>query len=187
VSDFRYPLVSIDDAGLEIVAKIPVSVLHPEVAIRPPMREALLDGRLDKVNGDVFFRGRISGTYVRPCDRCLTETCQRLDIQVTWIFSNTRPEQDNGEEPDDRLYPIEVDDSVDLVQPIWDEIALGEPRRMLCNPDCRGLCPRCGENLNHSACGCKKKPDADDGDLETGLKRLAALYPELKNRIKPEE
>jgi len=187
VSDFRYPLVSIDDAGLEIAAKIPVSVLHPEVSIRPPMREVLLDGRLDKVNGDVFFRGRISGTYVRPCDRCLTETCERLDIQVTWIFSNTCPEQDTGEEPDDRLYPIEGDDSVDLVQPIWDEIALGEPRRMLCSPDCRGLCPRCGENLNLVNCNCDQKTNGGHSDLETGLKQLAALYPELKNRMKPEE
>ncbi|HPU97256.1 MAG TPA: DUF177 domain-containing protein [Candidatus Hydrogenedentes bacterium] len=187
MSDFRYPLVSIDDAGLEIAAKIPVSVLHPEVSIRPPMREVLLDGRLDKVNGDVFFRGRISGTYVRPCDRCLTETCERLDIQVTWIFSNTCPEQDTGEEPDDRLYSIEGDDSVDLVQPIWDEIALGEPRRMLCSPDCRGLCPRCGENLNLVNCNCDQKTNGGHSDLETGLKQLAALYPELKNRMKPEE
>jgi len=186
VSNLRYPLVSIDDAGVEIAARIPVSMLHPEVTIRPPMREVLLSGRLDKMNGDVLFRGRIQGVYARPCDRCLVETRAPLDIAITWLFSNRLAETESDEELDDRLYPIETDEAVDLTQPLWDEIALGEPRRMLCDPDCRGLCARCGHNLNLGPCSCGQNKE-EEAMPETGLKQLASLFPELTRKKAPEE
>jgi len=186
VSNLRYPLVSIDDAGLEIAARIPVSALHPDVTIRPPMREVNLNGRLDKVNGDVLFRGRVQGVYVRPCDRCLVETRAELDLAIIWLFSNRTADAETDQDLEDRLYPIEPDEVVDLTQPLWDEIALGEPRRMLCVPECRGLCPRCGHNLNLGPCSCGQKTE-EESVPETGLKQLAKLFPELTRKKAPEE
>ena len=51
-------------------------------------------------------------------------------------------------------------------QRLWEEFSLALPVKPLCRPDCRGLCPECGKNLNEGACGCSR----DSGDP-----RLAAL------------
>lgn len=186
VSNLRYSLASIDDAGLEIAARIPVSELYPDVVIRPPIREVHLRGWLEKIRGDVLFRGCVQGVYIRPCDRCLAETRVELNLAITWLFSSGMANANTDKDMEDRLYPIDPEEAVDLTQPLWDEIALGEPYRMLCGPDCRGLCPRCGHNLNLGPCGCGQPTD-EEAVPETGLKQLAGLFPELMRQKAPEE
>jgi uncharacterized protein len=55
---------------------------------------------------------------------------------------------------------------LNLAALLWEEFSLALPVKPLCRPDCKGLCPECGKNLNEGACGCS--PD-------TGDPRLAAL------------
>ena len=52
-------------------------------------------------------------------------------------------------------YDIKGLETVTLDPDIRDEIILENPIRILCKPDCRGLCPFCGANLNDEDCGCK--------------------------------
>ena len=54
----------------------------------------------------------------------------------------------------------------DLAGLLWEEFVLALPVRPLCKPDCKGLCPDCGKNLNEGSCSCVR----DEGDP-----RLAAL------------
>ena len=37
---------------------------------------------------------------------------------------------------------------------------LGMDSQLLCSPDCKGICFRCGKNLNEGPCGCRKEPDS---------------------------
>ena len=53
-------------------------------------------------------------------------------------------------------YDIKGRDSIVIDQEVRDEIILDYPIRILCSPQCRGLCPFCGANLNQEACDCKK-------------------------------
>lgn len=46
-------------------------------------------------------------------------------------------------------------DFVDLTANIREDIILELPQRALCRPDCRGLCPECGQDLNEKKCRCK--------------------------------
>ncbi len=52
-------------------------------------------------------------------------------------------------------YDIKGRDSVTIDQDVRDEIILEHPIRILCRPQCRGLCPFCGANLNEETCDCK--------------------------------
>lgn len=52
-------------------------------------------------------------------------------------------------------YDIKGRDAVTIDQDVRDEIILEHPIRILCSPDCRGLCPFCGANLNEEKCDCK--------------------------------
>ena len=56
-------------------------------------------------------------------------------------------------------YDIKGLDSVTIDQDVRDELILDHPIRVLCRPDCRGLCPYCGVNLNEERCDCKPADD----------------------------
>ena len=61
------------------------------------------------------------------------------------------------------LLPLEQAGRIDVeVLDVSDEareaLALSVPFRALCREDCKGLCPRCGKNLNEGPCGCKLEP-----------------------------
>jgi len=54
-------------------------------------------------------------------------------------------------------YPLDNQEQfIDLSPEIREEIIVGMPMKPLCKPGCKGLCPKCGHNLNESNCGCKQ-------------------------------
>ncbi len=81
-----------------------------------------------------------------------------VEADRAFICSNCLEEFNNVFEKDLTLhYDIKGLDSVTLDPDIRDEIILEHPIRVLCRPDCKGLCPECGANLNVGPCGHKKK------------------------------
>jgi uncharacterized protein len=56
-------------------------------------------------------------------------------------------------------YDIKGRDSVVIDPEVRDEIILDHPIRILCSPQCRGLCPFCGANLNEEKCDCSNKDE----------------------------
>jgi len=91
--------------------------------------------------GTVFqlrFGARLHG----PCYRCLEDAV--LDVPV-----NAREYQATNPGDDDELRtPYLADDNLDLEAWARDAIALELPEQILCRPDCKGLCPVCGKDLN---------------------------------------
>ena len=61
------------------------------------------------------------------------------------------------------------DDGIDLAPLVRDTVLAALPIRNLCRPDCKGLCPKCGADLNQGDCGCDR--EAVDLRLEV-LKNL---------------
>lgn len=109
-------------------------------------------------SGEVIVRGTVRGVMARECRRCLTPMTQELDTEVTMVFS---PSDDLAEDDGEiRLIdPSEID--IDLGPPLREELTLSVPSYAECRQDCRGLCPRCGVNLNDEACDCSKgEPDS---------------------------
>jgi uncharacterized protein len=90
--------------------------------------------------GTVFelgFRARLHG----PCYRCLEDAV--VDVPVT-----AREYQATNPDSDELRSPYVVDDRLDLSAWARDAVALALPDKILCRPDCAGLCPECGRNLN---------------------------------------
>ena len=83
------------------------------------------------------FRTRLHG----PCFRCLGDAA--LDIAV-----DAREYQATNPDSEELATPYVQDDKVDLSAWARDAIALALPEQILCRPDCAGLCPVCGKNLN---------------------------------------
>jgi uncharacterized protein len=66
----------------------------------------------------------------------------RIEVEGTQHFAK---------EPDEDGYAI-VDRAVDMAGPATDELALALPSAPLCSPECKGLCPTCGSDLNRDPC-----------------------------------
>ncbi len=90
--------------------------------------------------GSVFelrFRARLHG----PCQRCLADAVVDRDLSL-------REYQATNPESDELRTPYVVDDRLDLSAWARDALALSLPQQILCRPDCAGLCPVCGKDLN---------------------------------------
>lgn len=91
--------------------------------------------------GTVFelrFDARLHG----PCFRCLGDAVLELPI------AGREYQATNPDGSDELRTPYVVDDTLDLAAWARDAIALALPDKILCRPDCAGLCPVCGKNLN---------------------------------------
>jgi uncharacterized protein len=114
----------------------------------------------------VLVTGRVEGRSALQCARCLGDFGQELSLSVCELFAAP------GHPAEDDVYRIAHTD-IDLEPMLRDAIMLALPLNPLCHPDCKGLCARCGKDLNEGACGCTD----DDSDP-----RWAALS-ELRARL----
>jgi uncharacterized protein len=115
-------------------------------------------------NGYAFrlrFPVRIEG----PCMRCLEDAAVETEVDAR--------EVDQSETEDEELRsPYVVDDQLDLGRWAHDAAVLAIPSRILCRPDCAGLCPTCGESLNDA--------DPEDHKHDTGGDPRWSKLKELK-------
>ena len=93
------------------------------------------------------------------CDRCLdtAEFDIAGEIEEFYLFE----EPENPEDYEDGYELVDEDRVIDLAEPINDAIVMDTPFVVLCQPDCKGLCPSCGANLNEGPCGCAAEAEMD--------------------------
>jgi uncharacterized protein len=101
--------------------------------------------------GEVVATGTVSAVLSRSCRRCLKESTERIDIDVAMVWSDdVELRGDDGE-----IRPLPAGrDTIDLGEAVREELILAIPPFFECEPDCKGLCPRCGVNLNEQSCDC---------------------------------
>jgi uncharacterized protein len=87
---------------------------------------------------ELGFRVRLEG----PCFRCLTDAALELPVHAR-EYQAAKPEDD-----EEMRSPYVADDVLDLSAWAHDALALELPDKILCRPECAGLCPVCGKDLN---------------------------------------
>jgi uncharacterized protein len=97
------------------------------------------------VSGGLSLRLRFGAEIHGPCMRCLEEAAPRFEVDAREV------DQPGG--GDDLDSPYVEGDVVDLAAWANDAFVLELPQQLLCRPDCRGLCPECGVNLNEAEPG----------------------------------
>ncbi len=96
----------------------------------------------------------VSFDFYGMCDRCANEFKRAYSFDINKIVV---PHLEN--ELDDDGYVITENNILDIDDLVYQEIQLFLPHKMLCNDDCKGLCTKCGANLNREECNCKKDVD----------------------------
>lgn len=106
--------------------------------------------------------GNINVGVSLPCSRCLVVLESSIDSSFTIIFRRGTPQEAAlAEETElsehDLISAFFSGDEIDLSHEIEEQIAMEVPLRPLCGDNCKGLCPECGADLNHSSCSCSGK------------------------------
>jgi DUF177 domain-containing protein len=156
----RLDLTRLDREGsLQIEARIPPDDplwVDTQVAFAGPVEFSARATRTG--SGEILVRGTLDAPLDQECRRCLEPVPGELSEEVTWVFlPATEPGmEDDG---DTRLFD-EAAAELDLSNVLREEVILAVDPYVVCRPDCKGLCPKCGVNLNVHTCNCtEEEPD----------------------------
>jgi uncharacterized protein len=148
-------------------------------------------GKPEKVRGDVELLRTKAGVLVRAwlelataaeCSRCLRPLEATIPVRFEEEFLATldlRSGQPLDEEPDADAFKIDENHLLDLTEAIRQYREVSREMQPLCRPDCRGLCPRCGADLNEGDCGCEA------GAIDARWAGLAGLLEDKLETEKP--
>jgi uncharacterized protein len=114
-----------------------------------PVSSVKVTGRVSAAGGGRYYwSGHIEGDAVQQCTRCLDPVEVHVKEDVRAIFA----EDDTGDDDPDVYIVDAASGTLDLKPAVREHWLLSVPRFVLCSDDCKGLCPTCGENLNHVVC-----------------------------------
>ena len=119
---------------------------------------------LNRSGREVVVRGAIDGKLAVLCSRCAgpAKVTVREPIEVVYVPRGAETDRPEPEDPADEVDLIPYDgDDLDLSEMLREELLLSLPLAPLCKESCRGLCPRCGADLNDGACGCPAETSED--------------------------
>ena len=145
---------SMDLSDLEFGGRYPVS------------RPVAVEGEVRNSADVLTLTLTASTTLDAVCDRCGKAFAQEKEVPYSCMLAEELQNEDS-----DDIVLLEAG-KVDAGELARTAFVLGMDTKTLCSEDCKGLCPRCGANLNDGPCGCQKEPDP----------RLAVLAKLLENK-----
>lgn len=164
-------IVNIADLNTGMGEKIPFAFETSAEAMDAVPGEGSFEGEIT-VRGTVLYTGhgyRVEGVIrcrkAFACNRCLEPCEKEQETAFSEEFRRMAGDDDGN---------VFDGDAIDITGMVRDTLLAAQPLSNICRPDCKGLCPVCGANLNHGDCGCERfVPDP----------RLAALqqFRELKD------
>lgn len=102
-------------------------------------------GTVTNIKGDFHVEGEGTTVVQMSCSRCLKPVDVNIEFDVDEIFSNT------GKEEEAETF---TGSTIELSSVVKKCILFSLPMKVVCDEDCKGLCPVCGMDLNEGDCGC---------------------------------
>ena len=102
------------------------------------------------------LKGIGSVTVGIPCDRCLEQVAVKIPYEIEQKLDMKKSDTKRVQDLDENDYLTGMDLDVDRL--VYLEVLMSWPLKVLCREDCKGICSRCGKNLNKGSCGCAEEP-----------------------------
>ncbi|HLO03004.1 MAG TPA: DUF177 domain-containing protein [Symbiobacteriaceae bacterium] len=112
----------------------------------------------------LLVRGELEGEAQLVCSRCLTEYQSPLEVEFEEEFvegTDLAAILKDDEAETGRQVNLYQGEQIDLTETLRDNVVVELPMKPLCSPDCKGLCPTCGANLNQGPCSCTEDVTVD--------------------------
>ena len=152
----------LDCPGQSIPFHVSVDLSDLRYGLSYPVSEAVVaQGTVRNTAGVLVMTGQVSTTIHGICDRCAGPFDRAVSFPIDAVLVQ---KLEHEEDEDEGVFPL-VGDSADLDEIVRTVFVLNMDSKLLCRQDCKGLCARCGKNLNEGPCDCRKEIDP----------RLAAL------------
>lgn len=119
-----------------------------------------VDVTIEAGTRDLLVKGTVVYRATLVCNRCLTEFAHQGTVSVSQPYSE-QPASDD-------ILPIDHG-HIDLAEPVHDEVVLDLPLTPACRPECLGLCPTCGTDLNTEPCEGHDDPGSSPFAILQGL------------------
>ena len=136
--DFQFEL---DLSNMEFSGRYPIS------------RPVAVSGEVRNTAGILELTLNARSTLDAVCDRCGKAFVQEKDVPFACMLAEELQNEEN-----DEIVLLE-DGMVDVGDLARTAFILDMDTKTLCSEDCKGLCPRCGADLNLGPCSCKKETD----------------------------
>ncbi len=134
-SPLLFPLTEVKENGEQSVrVSVPSDLFADVLAEGVLVGKVAVEGKILAVEDSAMFTGTAKGRWKFECTRCLTP------VEAPWS------------EPVEMTAPLDKG-PMDLTEEVRQSIGLAEPMKMVCRPDCKGLCPVCQKNRNTADCG----------------------------------
>ncbi len=173
MNDLIINVDALEEANQPFEADLPREFLDGVLRADPPTEfhaagAAHLSGKATRLGRKVLVRARAAVPLKGQCKRCLkpVDVDEQLDLIRTWVPQEQAHQGEHherrGEEMEATFDPGTVDEEayagkeIDLSPAVREQILLSMPESPLCREDCKGLCPKCGKDLNESECGCDR-------------------------------
>lgn len=141
--------------------------------------EAKVEGAASRKGEEIRLRGKIETEVEVACDRCLAPLRLPLEVEFDTAFIPREAEAVKAENVEllaaDLGLSAYEGDAVDLDELVREQITLALPSRRLCREECKGLCERCGADLNAGECDCER------GEVDPRWSALADLSKSSKS------
>ena len=137
--------------GASKVEQVSGTVEDLETELASLAQDAPIRGELvlESLVEGILASGRLEGAFELRCARCLREFEQGFTVELHEFFVPF-PHEDSDE------YPLDPEGFLEPDQMVRDVVGVELPFAPVCRPDCRGLCARCGGDLNLRECTCEE-------------------------------
>lgn len=139
-----------------------------------PIKTAI---KVQRISDVVKIEGNIETLVCLPCSRCLqlSETPLKSNFSLTYIqwvgdiVADGEPQEVELSAEDMGIVYFQGE-KIDLQDTVQEQVLIEMPLRVLCKPGCKGLCPRCGTDLNDDPCDCDRRSSPGNFDILKSLK-----------------
>jgi len=132
-----------------------------------------VEGTITNTSGYIRMLLTLSVSYTASCARCLEDVSGSFSFDVERTVVTPKMADGLSEDRIDELVVVE-DGFLDVDELLLEVLELSLPFRFLCREDCKGLCSKCGKNLNEGDCGCDTK------EFDPRLEPLRRLLEKMK-------
>lgn len=147
------PLLNGTESSVSFSYPLTTDQALPGVVFTKPF---LVNGSITDNAGYMALKLCAEISYETECARCL----KTVTGVFTVSFTRTVAQPNTLIDENDDDYVVIEDNAVDVDIPLLEQILLDFPSKILCDESCKGLCPKCGKNLNEGKCSCpEKEPD----------------------------
>ncbi len=153
----RVDLAAVRDGPVDTAATIPTDdplVARAGITLAAPLA---VTGRFSTAGaGRYYWQAKLETLIRSECRRCLAPVAVPLSQPLGLVFVAAEVA---GDDDDCYVVPRRAT-TVDLSGAVYEELLLAAPQFVVCRDECRGLCPRCGADLNAGPCACRPETDS---------------------------